>query len=137
MDIAVKRRGELVWTDTRDKSINGVTDTKIHPTIRLKGWITQYVCSASSSGSLIPMNSKITPDFTQVIRCSGFFEKQSIKWHKGGNPFSLFKHACFLNIFIHHQFKNTRWLNYCPSVVLDFLNSIVVCYIDIFLRVDT
>ena len=34
MDIAVKRRGELVCTDTRDKSINIVADTKIQPTIR-------------------------------------------------------------------------------------------------------
>ena len=137
MDIAVKRRGELVFTDTWDKSINGVTDTKIHPTIILKGWITQYVCSASSSGSLVPMNRKIMPDFTHVIRFSDFFEKQSIQWHKDGNPFSLFKHACFLNIFIHHQFKNTMGLNYCLSKVLDFFNSIIVCYINVFLGVDT
>ncbi|XP_048751443.2 uncharacterized protein LOC125663184 [Ostrea edulis] len=48
-DIAVTRDGNLVYTDSKTKTINLVKNKQIQTVITLQGWYPRYVCSAASN----------------------------------------------------------------------------------------
>ncbi|XP_078331152.1 uncharacterized protein LOC144624978 [Crassostrea virginica] len=84
-DIAVTRRGDLVYTDPRDRSINLVSGTNVKRLFRLLGWRPQGLCS-TSSGDLLVIIETDDRKQTKVVRYSGSTEKQSIQWDDQGKP---------------------------------------------------
>ena len=94
MDIAVKRGGNLVYTDYKDKSINLVTDKQIHQLVKLQGWKPYDIFCSSSDELLVIMDSDDRKE-TKVVRYSGAMDKQWIQWDYQGKP--LFPSGTFLN----------------------------------------
>lgn len=81
-DIAVKKDGNLIYTDYKNKTVNKVIIThekenmhNIEKLITLKGWEPLNVCSTSSDDLLVVMFNK-TGKETKVVRYSGCLRKQ-------------------------------------------------------------
>ena len=84
-DIAVTHRGELVYTDFNDSSINLVRGTTIQTLIRLRNWRPRGLCNTSSGALLVSMRSEDEKQ-TKVVRYFGSTETQSIQWDDRGKP---------------------------------------------------
>nr|XP_022327864.1 uncharacterized protein LOC111127123 [Crassostrea virginica] len=112
-DIAVTRRGDLVYADYNDSSINLVNRTQSQTLITLRGWKPRNLCSTSSGDLLVIMTSNDWKH-TKVVRYSDSSERQSIQLDDQGKP--LFKSSGYL--------AENRNLNIC---VADFdAGSVIV-----------
>lgn len=83
-DIAVTKRGNLVYTDPKDKSLNMV-NSEIQTVIKLTEWRPRKVCSTSSDDLLVLMLSKDDKQ-TKVVRYYGPKKKQIIQFNESGQP---------------------------------------------------
>lgn len=74
--IAVTKNGDLVYTDSNEKTVNIVKNDKIELLVSLCGWIPLDICSTSSDDFLVIM---ISDDYqkTKIVRYSGSTEIQS------------------------------------------------------------
>lgn len=91
-DIAVKKNGDLIYTDYKNKTLNKVinthekANTHIQTVIKLQGWGPLNVCSTSSDDLLVVMHCKIgEQQQTKVVRYSDFLPKQTIQYSDGKN----------------------------------------------------
>ena len=84
-NVSVTLSGDLVYADSRDKSINLVRSTQIQTLITLRGLKPYNLCSTSSGDFLVIMrNDDLTQ--TKVVRYSGPTEKQTIQLDNRGKP---------------------------------------------------
>lgn len=97
-DITVTRNGDLVYTDSKDKSVNIVKNKTIQTVIKLRKWKPDRVCSTSSGDLLVFLVSDDDKQ-AKVVRYSGSTVKQTIQYDDKGQ--SLFpsrdthiKHIC-------------------------------------------
>ncbi|XP_052699399.1 uncharacterized protein LOC128176918 [Crassostrea angulata] len=85
-DIAVTRRGKLVYSNYEERTVKKVNKKKKTKTfIKLKEWRPQSVCITSSGDLLVIMNNDENEQ-TKVARYSGAKEKQSIQYNDKGQP---------------------------------------------------
>lgn len=97
-DIAVTRRGNLVYSNCFDRSVSIVKNTQIQTVIRLQEWRPRNVCCTASDYFLVAMDN-IDEKQTKVVRYYGSTEIQTIQYDDKGQ--SLFpsrdthiKHIC-------------------------------------------
>lgn len=116
-DIAVKKDGNLIYTDYKNKTVNKVIIThekenmhNIEKLITLKGWEPLNVCSTSSDDLLVVMFNKNGKE-TKGVRYSGCLRKQqTIQYSDEKNKKPLYS-SCQQNKYISEN-KN---LNICVS----------------------
>ncbi|XP_078340463.1 uncharacterized protein LOC111107942 [Crassostrea virginica] len=84
-DISVTRRGDLVYTDYWDRSINLVRGKQIQRLITLRGWGPRGLCSTVSGDLLVTMTSD-DDNQSKVVRYSDSTKKQTIQWDDQGKP---------------------------------------------------
>ena len=92
-DIAVTLGGDLVYTDSYDRSINIVKESQVQPLIILQGWKPDRVC-CTSSGDLLVILCSDNDKQTKIVRYSGSTEKQCVQWDDEGQP--LFKSGNYI-----------------------------------------
>ena len=77
MDITITRSRELVYTNYKKSTINLVSNERILPLVRLRGWRHGGVYSTSSKELLVIMDNDNNTK-TKVVRYSGTEERQTI-----------------------------------------------------------
>lgn len=82
-DIAVTKKGDLVYTDNTEKTVNISKNNQTQTLIRLRRWKPLGVCCTNSGDLLIVMNND---KISKVVRYSGPTKKQSIKYNEEGQP---------------------------------------------------
>ncbi|XP_062595676.1 uncharacterized protein LOC134257034, partial [Saccostrea cucullata] len=75
-DIVVTKSGDLVYTDTVERTVNIMKNEKIEEVIRLQNWGPSGVCSTSSGDLLVIMDNDDCK--TKVVCYSGSTEKHTI-----------------------------------------------------------
>ncbi|XP_062595935.1 tripartite motif-containing protein 2-like [Saccostrea cucullata] len=91
-DIVVTKSGDLVYTDTIERTVNIMKNEKIEEVIRLQNWGPKGVCGTSSGDLLVIMDSDDCK--TKVVCYSGSTEKHTILFDDEGKPlypFNSFK----------------------------------------------
>jgi streptogramin lyase len=85
-DIAVTRDGDLVYTDTKQNTINLLKNNQTRTVITLQGWYPGNVCCTTSGDLLVSMYSDDYRQHSKIVRYSGSTEKQSIQFDDLGRP---------------------------------------------------
>eukprot|EP00105_Crassostrea_gigas_P002353 XP_011414853.1 PREDICTED: tripartite motif-containing protein 3 [Crassostrea gigas] len=83
--IVITRSGYLAYTDKNDRTVNIVKETRIETAIILRGWRPLDLCSTSSDGLLVIMESDDYKQ-TKIARYCGSTEKQIIQFDDKGEP---------------------------------------------------
>ncbi|XP_065929782.1 tripartite motif-containing protein 2-like isoform X1 [Magallana gigas] len=83
-DLAVTRRGDLVYTDGINITVNIVKNKEIETLVTLQGWTPLGVCSTSCGDILVAMYNDDWYTPSKVVRYSGSTEKQSIQYNENG-----------------------------------------------------
>eukprot|EP00105_Crassostrea_gigas_P014845 XP_011431658.1 PREDICTED: E3 ubiquitin-protein ligase TRIM71 [Crassostrea gigas] len=85
-DVAVTRRGDLIYINKTNGTVNMVKNKEIETVIlvTLKGWKPRGVCSTSSGDLLVAMNNDDWNSPSKVVRYSGSIKKQSIQYNENG-----------------------------------------------------
>ncbi|XP_065929865.1 E3 ubiquitin-protein ligase TRIM71-like [Magallana gigas] len=84
-DIAVDSDGNLLFSDSKSRTVNKVNNGQTEELIRLQGWWPGYLCVTSNGDLLVTMVSGNDYQF-KVVRYSGSTEKQTIQFDDGGKP---------------------------------------------------
>ncbi|XP_052692445.1 uncharacterized protein LOC128170713 [Crassostrea angulata] len=84
-DITVTMKGDLVYTDFDDRTVNIVKNTHIYKVIKLRGWRPRNICCTSSGKLLVVMDSDDDKQ-TKVVRYSGSKVERSIQFNDYGQP---------------------------------------------------
>nr|XP_022290716.1 probable E3 ubiquitin-protein ligase MID2 isoform X1 [Crassostrea virginica] len=94
-DLTVTQNGDVVYSDSKDKSINIWNKIEAKELYKLQNWIPHGVCSSINGDILVIMNSEECSE-TKVVRYSNFKAVQTIQWDNVGQPLyssgSLFKY---------------------------------------------
>ncbi|XP_061169017.1 uncharacterized protein LOC133178297 [Saccostrea echinata] len=86
--IAVTKKGDLVYTDQFDKTVNILKNEKIEEVIKLQNWVPSGLCSTYCGDLLVTMY--IHNKQSKVVRYSGSTEKQTIQFDETGKPLFSF-----------------------------------------------
>lgn len=95
-DIAVTRRGDLVYTDSNNNTLNIVKEGNAREEIKLLEWRPMNVCSTSSADLLVSMISKNCRQ-AQVVRYSGSLQIQIIQYDDKGKPLYSTDHTKYIS----------------------------------------
>nr|XP_034317876.1 uncharacterized protein LOC105341155 [Crassostrea gigas]XP_034317877.1 uncharacterized protein LOC105341155 [Crassostrea gigas] len=95
-DIAVTQKGDLVYTDYSDKSINIVKNTDIIKLIKIQGWKPWNICCTSCDDLLVVMDSE-DDQKAKVVRYSGSKEKQTIEFNDEGQQLYSSRDIKYIN----------------------------------------
>jgi DNA-binding beta-propeller fold protein YncE len=83
--IVVTRDGYLIYTDSKNNTVNLVKNKKIRTVTTLQGWKPLSVCRTSSEDLLVTMISD-DGEPSKVVRYSGSTQKQTIQFDDQGRP---------------------------------------------------
>ncbi|XP_052680093.1 uncharacterized protein LOC128160807 [Crassostrea angulata] len=84
-DIAVTRGGNLVYCESKFKTLNKINDGKTEVIIRLQGWKPNNLCVTSTDDFLVSLYNDDTTQ-SKVVRYFGSTEKQTIQFNDEGKP---------------------------------------------------
>ncbi|XP_061168968.1 E3 ubiquitin-protein ligase TRIM71-like [Saccostrea echinata] len=84
-DITLTKGGDLVFTDSRDKTVNIVRNGKIDKLITLQNWRPLCVCRTFHGDLLVTMDN-VDNKHSKVVRYSDSTEIQAIQFDDEGNP---------------------------------------------------
>lgn len=94
-DVTVTQNGDVLYSDSKDQSINIWNTKEAKELFKLQNWIPHGVCSTITGDILVIMSSDECNE-TKVVRYSNFREEQTIQFDDVGRPLyssgSLFKY---------------------------------------------
>lgn len=88
-DIAVTQNDNLVYTDSKKRTVYAVDNGQIHEVIKLSEWIPRGICNANNDDLLVIMDSDEYKE-TKVVRYSGFKVSRDIQFRENRRPLYSF-----------------------------------------------